>query len=577
MRFRDLAEVFERLEGTAKRLEMFEILAELFRNTAPDEIAPIIYMSQGRLLPAFQGLEMAMSEKLLMRALAEATGQTAQELLHHFKKSGDLGTTAEALLEGRAGEGLTVVQVYEELLRIARTGGGGSVEKKLCNLADLLRAASSREAKYIARFVVGRLRLGVGDATVLEALALAKLGERKFKAELERAYNLCSDLGRVGQVASEGGRSAIAGIRVQVGYPIRMALCERVAQPEDIIQKIGRCAVEPKLDGFRCQIHKNGEEVEIFSRNLERTTAMFPDIAEAVRRQIRAENIIFEGEALAFDEGTGELLSFQTTSQRKRKHDVADYAKEFPLKLFAFDLLYADGEDLTPRPYIERRKELIARISQGPIIEPAEAEEVEDPVRLRVIFESTIGRGLEGIVAKRLDSPYNAGSRNFNWIKLKRSYKGELSDTVDLCVVGYFRGGGKRARFGIGAVLAAVFDSSSDTFKTICKVGTGFSDEEWVRLRERLDEIAVDHRPARVESKMVPDVWVQPTFIITVAADEITRSQLHTAGADSQGIGYALRFPRVQGFLRDDKGAEDATTVSDIIELYDLQKRVKLE
>ena len=577
MRFRHLAEVFERLEATAKRLEMFEILADLFRNAGAEEIAPIIYLSQGRLLPAFQGLEMGMSDKLLMRALVEVARRPPEEVLAHYKHSGDLGTTAEMLLKDHGGEGLAISQVYEELLRIARTSGGGSVEKKLSNLAELLAAASPKEAKYIARFVVGRLRLGVGDATVLEALALAKLGDRKLKVDLERAYNLCSDLGRVGEAASEGGRDAIAAIHVQVGYPIRMALCERVVQPEDIIPKIGRCAVEPKLDGFRCQIHKDGEGVEIFSRNLERTTPMFPDITDAVRRQIRATTAIFEGEALAFDEGTGELLNFQTTIQRKRKHGIADHAKEFPLKLFGFDLLYVDGEDYTPRPYLERRKELIERITPGPIIEPAEAEEVEDPQRLRIIFETAIARGFEGIVAKRLDSPYTAGSRNFNWIKLKRSYKGALSDTVDLCIVGYFRGGGKRARFGIGAVLAAVYDGATDVFKTICKVGTGFSDEEWVRLRERLDPIAVDHQPARVDSKMIPDVWVQPAFVITVAADEITRSPLHTCGADAQGIGYALRFPRVQGFLREDKRAEDSNTVRDIIELYELQKRIKLE
>lgn len=577
MRFQDLATFFERLEATSKRLEMFGILADLFRRTAPDDIAPIIYMSQGRLLPAFHGLEIGMSDKLLTRALAEASRKTPEEVLAHFKETGDLGTTAEALLAGREGEGLTVKQVYGEFLTIARTSGEGSVEKKLCNLADLLATVSPQEAKYIARFVMGRLRLGVGDATVLEALALAKLGGREFKPELERAYNLCSDLGRVGEAASQGGREAISKFAVQVGYPIRMALCERLAGPEEIVEKIGRCAVEPKLDGFRCQIHKDGEHVEIFSRNLERTTPMFPDIVEAVRRQVRARDIVFEGEALAFDEGTGELLPFQTTIQRKRKHDVADHAKEFPLKLFGFDLLYVDGEDFTPRTYRERRAEMVARIAKDTVIEPAEMEETDEAARVQVIFESAIARGLEGIVAKRLDSPYTAGSRNFNWIKLKRSYKGELSDTVDLCLVGYFRGGGKRARFGIGTVLAAVYDSATDTFKTVSKVGTGFSDEEWVALRERLDRIAVAHRPARVDSKMEPDVWVQPTFVITVAADEITRSPMHTCGADAEGVGYALRFPRVQGFLREDKRPEDANTVSDIIELYELQRRVKLE
>jgi DNA ligase-1 len=204
-------------------------------------------------------------------------------------------------------------------------------------------------------------------------------------------------------------------------------------------------------------------------------------------------------------------------------------------------------------------------------------EETENPARVRAIFEAAVARGLEGIVAKRPDSPYTAGARNFNWIKLKRSYKGELSDTVDLCLVGYFRGGGKRARFGIGAVLGAVYDPPSDSFKTISRIGTGFSDEEWVRLREKLDAVAVGHRPARVDSKLDPDVWVHPVYVITVAADEITRSPMHTCGADAEGIGYALRFPRVQGFLREDKRPEDANTVADIIDFYLLQKRVKLE
>jgi len=596
MRFQDLAAFFERLDATSKRLEMFDILADLFRQTAPGDIAPIIYMSQGRLLPAFHGLEIGMSDKLLTRALAEAAQTSPEDVLAHFKKSGDLGTTAEALLAGRTGEGLTVKQVYGEFLTIARTSGEGSVEKKLCNLADLLATASPLEAKYIARFVMGRLRLGVGDATVLEALALAKLGGREFKPELERAYNLCSDLGRVGEATGKGGLEAIGRLTVEVGYPIRMSLCERVAEPEQIIDKmklvervkvkgskqqrietIRPCAIEPKLDGIRCQIHKAGARVDIFSRNLERTTPMFPDIVEAVKRQVRARDIIFEGEAVAFDEGTGELLPFQTTIQRKRKHEVADYAKEFPLKLFVFDLLYVDGENYMPRPYRERRAELVARIARDTVIEPNEAEETQDPARVRQIFESAVARGLEGIVAKRMDSTYTAGARNFDWIKLKRNYKGELSDTVDLCLVGYFRGGGKRARFGIGTVLAAVYDAATDTFKTVSKVGTGFSDEEWVHLRERLDRVAVKHKPARVDSKMEPDVWVQPAYVITVAADEITRSPMHTCGAGADGVGYALRFPRVQGFLREDKSPEDANTVQDIIELYDLQKRVKLE
>lgn len=575
MKFHDLVQYFERLEKTTKRLEMFDILAEMFRKADADEVDKIIYLSQGQLLPSFRGVEIGMSEKLLIRALSGAAGREVGKVAAVYKESGDLGLTAYKLLADR-GTGPSVQTVYEGLFQLSRLTGEGSVDKKVALLCEQLSDVSREEAKYLSRFVAGRLRLGVGDATVLEALALAKIN-REFRVELERAYNICSDLGLVARTLFREGEEGIRGMAIRVGYPIRMALCERLSTAEEIVEKIGRCAVEVKYDGFRCQVHKDGDRIDIFSRNLERTTPMFPEIVEATRRQFKAQAAIFEGEAVAYNEATGELFPFQITIQRKRKHGVEEMARDFPLKFYAFDLLFANGDDWTPRGYRERRAELGRLLKKDTVMEFSQAIETEDPKELQRFFASAVERGLEGMVAKRLDAPYSAGARNFNWIKLKRSYKGELSDTLDLVVAGYFAGKGHRAQFGIGTVLGAVYDPDSDTFKTVSKVGSGFTEEELVRLKEMLDAVSVPHPPARVESLMIPDVWVDPKYVLTVTADEITRSPSHTAGKIGDEPGYALRFPRTVGFIRPDKRPEDATTVKEIIELFEMQKRVKLK
>jgi DNA ligase-1 len=578
MKFSELVSYFERLEATSKRLEMFDILAELFRHAQAREVDKIIYLSQGQLVPSFQGLEMGMSEKLLGRALTEGTQHEPKYVSALFRLAGDYGNVAEQLTPEREGV-LKIGEVYDQFLQIAQTTGEGSVEKKIKILQGLFSKASKKEAKYIARFVMGKLRLGVGDATVLEALSLARLGSREHRSRLERAYNLCSDLGLVAKTVFEKGERGIEEIRVQVGYPIRMALCERLSSAEEIVEKIGRCAVEIKYDGFRLQVHKEGDEVKLFSRNLENTTPMFPEIAEATRRQFSARVAIFEGEAIAYDEATGELHPFQVTMQRKRKHGIQEIAKEFPLKFFVFDLLYADGMDYTDRPYTGRRDKLNELIRPDTSIVPSINMVTDDPREITQFFDDAVGKGLEGIIAKRLDAPYTAGSRNFNWIKLKRSYKGELTDSLDVCVVGYYFGKGQRTQFGIGAILVAVYDPEYDCFKTISRIGTGFSEDQLKQLRELLDPYRVDEKPTRVDAGAKPDVWVEPKFVITVVADEITRSPFHTAGRPKyiQDSGYALRFPRIQGFIRTDKRPEDSTTEKEVHDMFQQQKHVKLE
>ncbi|WP_448583748.1 ATP-dependent DNA ligase [Thermocrinis sp.] len=571
MKFLELAQFFERLEGTTSRLEMFQILYELFSQADKEELGKVVYLTMGELVPSFRGLEFGVSEKLVMEALSKASGLKLSSIQKLYKEFGDVGKVALEVLK-REGKGLSVSQVYEELYSIARARG---TLDKVMLLINLLKALSAIEAKFAVRIIVGNLRLGVGEATIIEALALL-LGDRNYRQLVERAYNLCSDLGLVAETLVHKGLEGLAEFKIQPGYPIRMALAERVADAEELIRRLGRCAIEAKYDGFRLQVHKKDKEVYIYSRNSEPMTEMFPEIKQAIM-EISARELIIEGEALAVNEETGEFYPFQITIQRKRKYGVYEYSKEYPLKLFCFDLLYLDGEDYTVKPFMDRRKRLEDLITFRNTLELSDLKIVQSTKEVEEFFEDAILRGLEGIMGKRLDAPYTAGSRNFNWVKLKRSYKGQLADTLDVVIVGYFYGRGARAKLGIGTLLTAVYEPSSDTFKTLSKVGSGFTEEEWVSLKKMLDEIKLDHKHARVDSLITPDVWVEPKYVITVSADEITRSPLHTAGKVGDEPGYALRFPRAVGFVRSDKKPEDATTVEEVLRMYQLQKRVKIE
>lgn len=570
MRFSELVDYLAELEATTKRLEMTAILAKLFREAGGADVAPIIYLTQERLGPAYEPIEFGIGEALAAESLALATGKERAEIRKLYKERGDYGTIAEELLKGE-GNKLTVVQVYDRLKAIATTSGEGTVAQKTRLLSDLLKNLSGREARYVLRIPLGRLRLGIGDPTVMEGLSWSKTGDKSLRPQIERAYNVCSDLGEVASIFKTGGAEALAQVQVEVGKPVRMALAERAKSAEEIVTRMGKCAVEKKFDGFRCQVHKRGQEVHIFSRNLEETTAMFPDIVQGVCRQVQAETAILEGEALSYDPETAEFHPFQVTMQRKRKYNMEEMSVKFPLRLMAFDLLYVEGQDFTGQPYTTRHDTLARIIAPDERLQVADHIVTQDAKEIEKYFLDAVTGGLEGIMAKRPDSKYQAGARNYNWIKLKRSYQGHLSDTVDGVIVGYLRGRGMRARFGIGALLVAVYDKARDMFTTVAKIGTGFSDEEWPRMRELLDAVAVDHKPARVDAVMLPDIWVEPKYVIEMQADEITRSPIHTAGKVGDAPGYALRFPRVVGFIRTDKKPEDATTIEEILQMYKKQ------
>lgn len=571
MKFSVLAKCFEDLEGTSSRLEMTDILANLFKDCTTEEIDKVVYMLQGTVAPPFRGIEIGMGEKFVQQAVSNASGVPKEEVVNQYKTLGDLGTVASNILPKKEGV-LTVSQVYDAFMKIATASGKGTQEVRINALTDLLKNSSPEEAKYLVRIPLGKLRLGVGDATIIDALSVRTVGDKSMREEIERAYNLCCDMGLVAKTLYTD-RNAITNFQIRVGNPIKPALAERLSSAEEIIEKIGECYVEAKYDGFRIQLHKEGDKIELFSRRIERMTHMFPEIVKAAKEQIKGDAII-EGETISYDESTGEFLPFQFTIRRKRKHGVEEMAEQYPAIYFAFDILY-NGKDLTQKPYLERRSILEQTITEGEIIKISEKIRTGDPQELMRFFNENIGRGLEGIVAKDLKAPYIAGARKFAWIKLKRSYKGELADTVDVTIVGYLAGRGARAKM-VGALLGAVYDEETETFKTVAKIGSGMTEEQMINLKKMLDQIKVEKKPKNVDSLITPDVWTQPQYVITVSADEITLSPSHTCGR-TKDLGYALRFPRMVSWIRQDKKPEDSTTVKEIIQMYNMQKHAKTE
>ncbi|MGC8648772.1 MAG: ATP-dependent DNA ligase [Candidatus Micrarchaeia archaeon] len=589
MLFSELVSYYEKLDKVSSRLAMIDILAEVFKKAESNEIMHIVYMTQGVLAPPFEGIEFGMAEKMVEEAIAISTGFTKEEVDKAYKKAGDLGIVAQDFigktkLKRMNEKKYMVNDIYETMFKISRISGSGSKELKIRLLSSLINSSNPTEAKYIVKYPLNELRLGVGDATILEALSIMVADNRTLKDKLEHAYNICSDLGMVAEKLKLEGMNAVENFKVTIFKPIRPALAERLPTAEEILEKMnGKCSVDQKYDGFRCQIHKKGNEVKIYSRRLENTTNMYPDLVEAAKKELKVESIILEGEALAYNEATNEFLPFQETIQRKRKYGINEKIAELPLKLFAFDLMYINGKDIMNEPYKERRERLENILKNTKTIIPAKRIVTDNAKELNEFFEDSIANGLEGIVAKDLNAPYIAGARKFAWIKMKRSYKGELSDTVDLVIVGYYLGRGIRSEFKFGGLLCAVYNEKRDMFETVSRIGSGFTEIQMKELEEKLDKIKVSKKPPRVDSVVEPDFWVYPKYIITVKADEITKSPTHTCGKEKQidgtEVGYALRFPRLVGeesAIRSDKSIEDATTTKEIIEMYKMQKRISM-
>jgi len=577
MLFSELVEFYEKIEAISGRIEMTNLLVQLLRKTPPEIIDKVVYLTLGEVYPPFVGIELGVADRLALRAVKLASGASEREVEKAYKELGDVGLVGERMLAKRSQvtlfmQQLTVQDVYSALERIARETGEGAMEAKVQILSGLLASAQPKEAKYILRIVTGKMRLGIADMTILDALAILYGGGKEWRELFERAYNLTSDIGYVAKVAATSGIEGLKQIKIAIGRPIRPMLAERLASAEEILQKLGgKCMAEYKYDGERMQIHKKGDEVIIFSRRLENITSQYPDVVELVRDHVRANEAILECECVAIDPDTGDMLPFQELMHRKRKHDIHRAIEQYPVRIHFFDALYVDGRDLTLQPLEERRRILEQIIMEGEKVKLSKAIITSDPRELERFFHEAIENGCEGLVVKALgkEAIYRAGARGWLWIKLKRSYKSEMMDTVDLVVVGAFHGRGKRSGT-YGALLMAAYNKDRDVFQSVCKVGSGFTDEDLRKLPEMLKPYEIPRKHPRVETGMEADVWFEPKLVLEIIGDEITISPIHSAawGVVKEGFGLAIRFPRFTGKYRFDKAPEDATTVDELLEMY---------
>jgi len=581
VRYETVAEACRDLERAGGRLALIDRLAVLLAGTPAELLPTVCYLCQGLIAPQFAGVDLGLAEKLAVRAVATATGADAERVAARVRETGDLGQAAEQMLTVTAAgrpASLPVTVVVDTLHRIADAEGPGSQGRKLDLLAGLLAHATPLEARYLLRLVTGALRLGIGTPTILDALAQVYAGGRAARPVLERAYNICCDLGRVAATLADGGVAAVEQLQVRPGNPVRAMLAQRLSDAAEILAKLGgQCAAEYKYDGVRVQAHRTADGgIELFTRRLERVSTQFPDVVEVLAAGLGPREAIVEGEVVAFDSSAGELRPFQEVMFRRRKYGISDAVRDVPVGLFCFELLYADGQDLTRLSYPERRARLAEAITPSPQLRLTTAIEVATPAALDAAFQQAVTDGCEGLVCKSVSpaAGYQAGARGWLWIKLKRDYRTELSDTVDLVVVGAFAGRGRR--HGVyGALLLAAYDPAADVFRAVSKCGTGFSDADLAALPARLAPLARPTRPARVDARQDADVWFEPGLVLEILSAELTLSPNYTAGWGQvkEKTGLAMRFPRFTGRWRDDKAPQDATTTQELIDLYRTAQR----
>ena len=583
MDFNSLVEAFEQMEQTSSRIALTGHLVTLLKKTPADIIDKVTYLIQGKLYPDYEGVEMGVAEKMVLRAIASSSGKDLSEVVRIYQKTGDLGEATLEVMKSKSqstlfSEPMTVERVYSTFDKVARTTGAGSQEVKLRLISSLLNDAMATEGCYIIKFVMGQLRLGIADYTVLDALAIAFTENKANRKALENAYNVSSDLGTVAMLLATKGLEAVSSIKITLFKPIRPMLAERIRTAGEALERMGsRAAVEYKLDGERVQVHKGKDRVELFSRRLEKITSHYPDVVNALK-SIKSE-VILEGEVVAINVETEEYLPFQELMHRRRKYGVEEAMESYPVVMNFFDVLYFDGKSRTDMPYLERRKllkKIIDKIKiQNNKLRLIKQTIAAEPYEIDRFMMTAIENGCEGVMIKHLSSTYRAGAREYAWVKLKREYTSDFADTLDLVIVGALHGRGRRAG-KYGALLLAAYDHNADMFRSVTKVGTGFTDLHIEQFYKELEKHIVSQQPARVDTGMKMDIWFEPKIVIEVIASEITLSPSHTAAKNTirAGYGLALRFPKFTGKIRDDKKPEDATTTDEIVTAYRRQLKV---
>ena len=580
MKFSVLSDSLEKMEKTSKRLELTGILVELLKKTPNEIIAKVIYLIQGKLKPNFEGVELGIAEKLVIRAISKSAGVTIKKIEDDYNDGGDLGITVSNILKQKtqttfSAETITLERVYETLLKISTLQGKGSQDMKIKYISSLLNDATPEESKFILKILLGTMRLGVAENTVMDALAIAFTNSKENRELVENAYNVSSDLGKVSEVLAQDGLDGLLKFNVSLFSPIRPMLADRVKSEEEAVKRIeNEFAAEYKLDGERVQIHIQDDKVILFSRSLENITNYYPDIVEKISDAINADDGIFEAEIVAINANTGNFLPFQELMHRRRKHKLDQAITNYPITVNFFDILYHNGKELLNHSYNERRKNLEDVIKENEFAKLIPMSIVNNTTDISDVLENSINSGCEGLMLKVLNANYRAGSRGSNWLKLKREYQNELGDSLDLVVVGAFFGRGRRTG-KYGTLLLSTYDSENDSFPTICKVGTGFTDENLDQLFQILSNKVILKKNPRVESSIESDIWFEPELVLEVVASEITLSPIHKTGLNliRKDTGFALRFPKFTGKIRTEKLAEDASCPEEVSALYKNQNK----
>ena len=582
MKFSIISDAFQQMETTTKRLELTDILVKLIQEIPEDVIAKAIYLIQGKLRPNFEGVELGIAEKFVMRAMSKSSGIPLKKIEDDYNKGGDLGQTAENILQQKiqttfASEVITLEKVYDTLFKISKLEGKGSQEMKMKYVSSMLNDATPQESKFILKILLGTLRLGIAENTVMDALAIAFTGKKENREIIENAYNVSSDLGKVAEVISTRGVEEIEKFQIKLFSPIRPMLADRIKSGEETVEKFQeKFAAEYKLDGERAQIHKQKDKIEIFSRSLEIITSYYPDIVEKISKLIISEDVILEAEVVAMNSNSGDFLPFQELMHRRRKYEIEEAVTKYPITVNFFDVLFSEGKNCMDMRYEERRELLEKIIKQDDFARLIPMSIIESKEQVLEVLENSINSGCEGLMLKHLDSTYRAGIRGSNWLKLKREYQNELGDSLDLVVVGAFFGKGRRTG-KYGTLLLSTYNDEEDVFPSICKVGTGFTDESLDQLYQILSPKVTLKKNPRIVSEMEADVWFEPELVIEIVASEITQSPIHKTALDKikEGTGLALRFPKFTGKIRTEKNSEDASTDEEVIALYKVQKKTE--
>ena len=580
MKFSIISDAFQKMEATSKRLEKTDILVKLIQEIPDDVISKAIYLIQGKLRPNFEGVELGIAEKLVMRAMSKSSGIPLKKIEDDYNKGGDLGRTAENILHQKiqttfASETITLEKVYETLFKISNLEGKGSQEMKMKYVSSMLNDATPQESKFILKILLGTLRLGIAENTVMDALAIAFTGKKENREIIENAYNVSSDLGKVAEIISTEGLEQIKKFQIKLFSPIRPMLADRTKSGEETVNKFQeKFAAEYKLDGERAQIHKQKDKIEIFSRSLEIITSYYPDIVEKISKLIISDDAILEAEVVAMNSNSGDFLPFQELMHRRRKYEIDEAVSKYPITVNFFEVLFSDGKNCMEMKYEERRKLLEKIIKQDDFARLIPMSVIESEEQVLEVLENSINSGCEGLMLKHLDSTYRAGIRGSNWLKLKREYQNELGDSLDLVVVGAFFGKGRRTG-KYGTLLLATYNDEDDIFPSICKVGTGFTDESLDQLYQILSPKVTLKKNPRIVSEMEADVWFEPELVIEIVASEITQSPIHKTALNmlKENTGLALRFPKFTGKIRTEKNSEDASTDEEVIALYKGQKK----